>query len=292
MNALGVDIGGSAIKLALLVDDDDVALWTHTSDRYHRPDVAGVTNILASTFAAVSLRIDGPLVIGVCAPGLYDAASGTITRSVNLPGLIGLPLAHTILSALPPAVRPRASVTFVTSDARAAGHDFARAHNLRGRFLGLSLGTGVGATVLDDGVPLCVSGHSPGHLGQLDVTVPGIDPVPVGPDGGRGGLEAYIGAPALAARHGDVARWLQSLRGNEPELLALARAIRIAHAIYRPQRIALLGGIGARLGGVVYALEQHIRDGLSSLARPGWTLAVADDDFHAARGAAELARSV
>ncbi len=57
----------------------------------------------------------------------------------------------------------------------------------------ISLGSGVGMSVLDDGVPLAVDENSPGHLGQINVSLDSNPPI--GPDGGAGGLEAYIGAP-------------------------------------------------------------------------------------------------
>jgi hypothetical protein len=145
--------------------------------------------------------------------------------------------------------------------------------------------------VLDDGLPLHVSGTSPGHLGQIDVSIdlPG-EPTPIGPDGGRGGLEAYIGLPALRARYGEgFADRLQALTPDDPPLLALARAIRIAHAIYRPQHIALLGGVGLRLAPVLPDLKARVDDALTSVARSGWTLSSGDSDLHAARGAARLA---
>ena len=51
----------------------------------------------------------------------------------------------------------------------------------------------------------------------------------------------------------------------------------------------LAGGIGVRLGRVVAPLRANVERRLTSIARPGWTLATGDSDFHAARGAARLA---
>jgi len=60
-------------------------------------------------------------------------------------------------------------------------------------------GGGVGGWGVDGGGKfLHVSGESPGHFGQLDVSLDGE--APVGPDGGAGSLEAYIGTAALIAR--------------------------------------------------------------------------------------------
>src|SRR6185295_15399031 len=105
---------------------------------------------------------------------------------------------------------------------------------------------GVGMAVLDDGVSLMVHGESPGHLGQVDVSIEG-DPV-IGPDGGAGSLEGYIGAPALVKKYGpDMPANLARLGKNDSALKALARVIRICHAIYAPHHVGLTGGIGIRL---------------------------------------------
>jgi hypothetical protein len=72
----------------------------------------------------------------------------------------------------------------------------------------------VGAAVLDDGKLLRVEGDSPGHIGQIDVSIPGADCI--GPDGGAGGLEGYIGVPALQRSLGaDLSIALPKLRGEE-----------------------------------------------------------------------------
>jgi predicted NBD/HSP70 family sugar kinase len=98
-----------------------------------------------------------------------------------------------------------------------------------------------------------------------------------------------MGAAALIKKYGDVATALKTFRGFEPPLRALARAIRIAHAIYRPQHVVLAGGIGIRMAHLAEPLHALVSTHLSSIARPNWTLTCGDSDFHAARGAARLA---
>jgi hypothetical protein len=143
--------------------------------------------------------------------------------------------------------------------------------------------------VLDEGVPLAVSGASPGHFGQLDVTLPD-EPEVIGPDGGQGSLEGYLGVGALKKRYGveDLEGVLPKLKAEDAPMRALARALRIAHAIYRPQHLILLGGIGTRLGHVVPGLKEAVGRNLTSVARPGWTLGAGDSDHHAAQGAAKM----
>jgi hypothetical protein len=101
-----------------------------------------------------------------------------------------------------------------------------------------------------------------------------------------------MGLPALRARFGDSLDSLATtggLRADRAPLAALVKALRIAHAIYRPHRIALLGGIGLALRPLAASIHAAVADGLTTLAHPGWTLEIGDDDLHAARGAAALA---
>lgn len=287
--ALGIDIGGTSIKAALLIDGAEA--WSGTSERYRRPPVAELLSHLASLLGGVPLWEPSQygFAIGLCVPGVLDKAGKCIQRSVNMPGLVGVDLSGLIVRSLPAALAHAGVHIRIVSDVHAAAIDACETMSLSGRTLAISLGTGVGAAVLDHRTPLVVTGRSSGHFGQMDVSVAGIEPVPVGPDSGRGSLEAYIGLPALAARHGDAERWLRALRGSEPELAALARALRIAHAIYRPRHVLLLGGVGIRLAGVLEPLRAMTADALTSVADPDWSLRCGTSDLHAACGAARLA---
>ncbi|MFO0376719.1 MAG: hypothetical protein ACK51N_06690, partial [bacterium] len=107
---------------------------------------------------------------------------------------------------------------------------------------------------------------------------------------GLAAADADARALALRAWYGpDLQAILPRLTVDEPPVAALVRAIRICHAIYRPQHVALLGGIGLGLRHLGPSLHQSVSDRLTSLARPGWSLLFADDELHAARGAARLA---
>ena len=137
-------------------------------------------------------------------------------------------------------------------------------------------------------MPLKVDGESPGHIGQVDCSIDG-DPV-IGPDGGAGSLEGYIGTPALVARYGpDMAATLQKLGPNDSALKALARAIRICHGIYCPEHVALTGGLGNRMSHLLPVIRTLVETNLTSIAKKDWTLLSGNDDFHAAKGAAKFA---
>lgn len=294
MTAIGIDIGGSSVKVALL--DGERLVARGRSDPYARPDAEAVESAIRHAVADALRSADldnlDASAIGLCAPGLFDPASRAITLAVNMPGLVGVNVDQLVARALDrPATRP-APVT-VATDAHAAALDHWSQTRSPGRLLALSLGTGVGACVLDDGEPLTVTGRSCGHLGQMDVSME--EHAPIGPDGGRGSLEAYLGLPALKARcnaaaSGNVPELLAALTITDPPIRALIRALRIAHAIYRPDEIVLLGGVGVRLGALIPQIHAQVAQDLTRLARPNWRLEAGAHDWHAAAGAARLAR--
>lgn len=263
---------------------DGRVLWAAQSPFYAKPNTEDLRAAIRQTVAG---RLTDLHTVGLCVPGLYDSASRTISMAVNVPGLVGIPLDQFVPDTLGLIV---GGIARILNDARAAAHDIHSIRQPKGRLLVLALGTGVGSAVLDNGKPLIVAESSPGHLGQIDVSVPGHQVI--GPDGGAGGLEGYVGVAALRQRYGsDVSAALATFKGDEPPLLALVRAIRICHAIYRPHHICLCGGIGIRLRHLLPVLREKVEANLTSLARPGWTFTTGDDDFHAARGAAALAGS-
>lgn len=284
---IGIDIGGTSVKLAS-VDRAGNVLWTARSAAYQRPtteQLAGAIRHAAGKHVYDSDGVGtGSLAVGLCVPGILDERRAFVRQSVNVPGLVGVRLDELVASAFGAAPRVRA----VSTDTRAAAYDLYMSRSLEGRMFLLAIGTGVGAAVLDDGKLLSVDGDSPGHFGQLDVSIEG-HPV-VGPDGGAGSLEGYLSASALSRLYvGGATAWPERMRIEDPPMRALIRAIRIAHGLFRPHHVCLAGGIGIRLGRLVADLRSAVADQLTNIARPEWTLATGDSDFHAAQGAARLA---
>lgn len=300
MPNLGLDIGGTRIKAAVLEGERVVSTFVTT--RYRRPDrqtllravaeaVKGVTGRKGrepfSPVCYLPLEDDVPEKrsrplfsgVGVSVPGILSEDRRRVLISSNIPGLQEIELPELWVDLTPAGV--------VVTDQTAAAVDYAALHNIRGRLLSIAIGTGVGAAVLDCsdadplGIPLRVNGDSPGHLGQVDISL--SDDPPIGPDGGAGSVEAYLGAAAL----GEVDPATLSM--DDLPVRALVRLLRICHALYRPNHIALLGGIGLRLAHLAGPLRERVDDRLTNLARPGWELGFGTDDFHAARGVARLA---
>jgi predicted NBD/HSP70 family sugar kinase len=276
--SLGIDIGGTSVKLAMLRDGR--VEWTGQSAFYARPTTQQLVEALKD---AARGRIGATEVAGLCVPGRLDAAARVITLSVNVPGLMNVKLDDLIARAFGEAVKR----IEIINDAVAAAYDLYALRRMRGRLVSIALGTGVGMAVLDDGKPLFIEGASPGHIGQVDVSVSGDDVI--GPDGGAGSLEGYIGVPALVGRYGSVEKFLASAKATDGSLMALVRAIRICHAIYRPQQVALVGGVGTRMTRMIDVIKRAVDTNLTSVADKTWGLTTGEHDFHAAAGAARLA---
>jgi glucokinase len=283
MDGIGIDIGGTSVKLAAVGRGGQV-MWTARSPKYDRPDADGLAAaILEAAGGRINPGAIGGAAVGLCVPGLLNEEKTVVRQSVNVPGLNGVRLDELVaraLGAVPAAVS-------VATDAYATAFDLYQTLRPRGRLFLLAIGTGVGAAVLDEGRPLHVDGESPGHFGQMDVSIEG-HPV-IGPDGGAGSLEGYMSSAALAARYGLGNAWLTRMGPEDPPLRALARAIRIAHAMYRPHHVFLAGGIGIRLGPFVRDLHRLVAHRLTGISHADATLSLGDSDFHAARGAARLA---
>jgi len=278
MIALGIDVGGTSVKLACV--QDDRTLWQAQSPFFSRPDTAQLVSAIQTAAAG---RVGVVDVAGLCVPGLMDREKRMITLSVNVPGLMGLTLDEIIARALGKGIRRLELV----NDAVATATDVMLAKNLQGRICSIAIGTGVGMGVLDEGKPLFVEGASPGHIGQIDCSID--DHPPLGPDGGAGSLEGYIGVPALNQAYGSTENFLKTATVNDPPIRALVRAIRICHAIYRPNHIVMVGGIGIRMTRLLPEMRDAIALNLTSVAQKGWSLLTGDHDFHAAQGAATVA---
>lgn len=285
---LGIDVGGSSIKLALC-DSAGTSRHTAQSKAYQRPSPEALTAAARGAIGRLTgddqrQRIAG---VGLAVPGPVVAGQTTLPRCGNLPAVEGLDATQWVGELLAGPV-PVHLLTDQYATAVAEGN----AEPRPGRTLVLTLGTGVGGAVLDDGVPLTFTRGTPGHLGHIDIS--GGDPdAPWTDAAGRGALEAYLGAstlrtlglplhdPAACAAHPAMPGVID----------ALSRGLRILFALYRMDHIVLAGGVAPIFGPVLDQLEVRIRDGLTPVAPQAWTVRLGQVGlFAGAIGAAQLAR--
>jgi polyphosphate glucokinase len=151
--AVGVDVGGSSIKCALI----DLNSGAFVSERFSTPTPAqDSTDALLSSLVSVVSNIPGEHAVGLAFPSVIRG--GVVRTAANLnKAWIGQPLAELAGKRLR---RPVIAI----NDADAAGHAelrYGAARGVSGTVLLLTLGTGIGSALFIDGrlVPNTELGH-------------------------------------------------------------------------------------------------------------------------------------
>jgi len=281
MGSLGIDIGGSSVKVCLIDGDQ---LSTARSFGYTNPTREVLSQAINDALAQLDVGTDTP--VGLCLPGRQSKSDDSIECSINLPCLNGWSFAELLKDGI--GFVPESYS--VLSDVQAAGEDYIFTHDAQGRVAIIAIGTGVGLCVFDDAVPIGIGKASIGHLGMMDIGRLGQDDL-ISPDGSKNTLESYIGTRAIELRFPgvkpeDLPDSIATLTIDEQTIQALVRAIRVVHAIYVPDQIVLMGGVGIAFKPLQSKLQTTVNDGLTSLANPNWRLMFGDSPYHAARGAA------
>ncbi|MCA3444861.1 MAG: ROK family protein [Rhodobacter sp.] len=224
--AIGLDIGGGSTKVGLISHDGQLL----ASQRVVLAEGAEFPAILADYRAAISaLRARG-LPVGIAYPGHIDRARGLGLNS-NVPALDGHPLAAALAGVSGPAA--------ILNDADAAAVAEARHHpeGREGRMLMVTLGTGVGVSMIVAGRPLETAGGTLGDSGHVSVDPSARHRCR---QGCAGCLESVASAKALE-REGT----LMAAVGESPALAAEADAAGTVSASV-VCRAALAGDPGAQ----------------------------------------------
>jgi glucokinase len=263
--ALGVDIGGTNTKVALVSDSGDVAAIERFPTGLDQ--AALIANIRE---AANRCRGDFAILgVGVGVAGFINAAHDRLSYNPNLEWLVGYPLRQTIAEAL-----GMETTLEVDSNASCLGEYHFGSGRGSKRFLCLVSGTGLGVGMVIDGALVRFMGECVGDAGHVVVDPNG----PECPCGGRGCAEAMVSERTIVqnAQSGATLRdVMESARqGNPRSIAALAaagRAMGVAMAslsqIFFPDRIALAGGLAEADDLVLPAAEAEFRRTVNSEAR-------------------------
>ncbi len=198
-NVIGVDIGGSNLRVAL-ADKKGVLLgkWTTSTKSTSSPEMVvkqiqkGVSRLLKQ--AAVPR--ESLLAVAVGAPGITDRDAGIVFATSYLKGWRNVPLGRLLQSALHiPAV--------VENDVKlgAIGENWVGAARGVPNFVFLAIGTGIAAGIFVNGQLLHGPDWVAGEVGYM--IVPGT-PYSPGKRGAPGALESMIGGEGIRQH------WLRS----------------------------------------------------------------------------------
>lgn len=252
MTWLGLDIGGTNTKVALL-DDASSRILENDSVPTDRTDARAAVRRAAELAAMWVTRRPDIRGVGVTIPGHFDAETGCATIVPNIPGpWLDVPVRGTVASF---ARRP----TTLINDARAFGLAESRLGAAResANVIALVLGTGVGGALVLGGQLYNGRGGLAGEVGHMVLQSDG----PRCNCGNNGCLESLTRADVLAARAGTdtVADAVaQARRGDERALAAIEEAARwigigLANVatLLTPDAIVIGGGI-AQAGDVLF----------------------------------------
>jgi glucokinase len=202
-HVLGVDIGGSNLRIALAdMNGKVLGKWSASTKKTSSPDMVigqirkGVKNLLEH--ASVSRH--SLLAVAVGAPGITDGDAGVVVTTSNLKGWKDVPLRRLLESALriPAAVE---------NDVRMAaiGENWKGAAQGVGNFVFLAIGTGIAAGVFANGRLIHGTDWTAGEVGYMHV--PGV-PESAARRGAPGSLESVIGGQGIRKQ------WLRSCNGT------------------------------------------------------------------------------
>ena len=118
---LGIDIGGTSVKLAAM--NGEQTLWT-AKRGYRRPTIDDLIAAIREGIGDTPQSFAG---VGLCVPGLLDERKERVVLSVNVPALIELPLAELVSRSLG---RGTNSLS-VFNDSIASGYDVFAARKLQ-----------------------------------------------------------------------------------------------------------------------------------------------------------------
>ncbi|MFZ5808782.1 MAG: ROK family protein [Chloroflexota bacterium] len=256
--AIGIDIGGSFTKIALVDQSANLSRLEVIETASH----GGVEGYFSKVEEIVSTLLDEhPIGIGITLPGFLTDDGRRITYNPNTPALEGIDfVAHFSRFGLPVKTEQDLNAPAISEYYYGAGRGTRR-------FMATPIGTGVGVGMIVDGQVLRFTGYTTGDAGHIILEPDG----PACTGGCRGCAEALITVPAierdsLAALASGEAESLrkyfkqgripaqsviQAAREGDPSavkiMTRIARRVGLWLAslapIFLPERIALCGGI-------------------------------------------------
>jgi glucokinase len=200
MKIVGVDLGGTNIKAALVDENGEI-----TRQKTTKTLVNEGTEMICNRIIGLIKEIaqDEPVKVGIGSPGSIDRENGVIMYANNITALNGVELVRMIKEST-------GYDAYLENDAKAAALGerwFGSARNID-NFIVLTLGTGVGGGAYTEG-HLIVGGH--GYGGEIGHMI--VDPSgPVCSCGSKGCLETFSSVTGMR-------KWVKIFQERYPDSL-------------------------------------------------------------------------
>lgn len=192
---IGVDIGGSAVRLALAdLNGKILQRWNIPlqSDRTPSFIVGGIVSGVGELLRQSAISEKKILAIGAGAPGITDVRSGRVLSAPNLSKWQDVPLRDMLREKthIPATVENDVNLA-------ALGESFCGVAKNYRDFIFLAVGTGVGAGIVVNGQLHHGADWSAGEIGYMLLPELGSEPLAIK---GLGALESAIGGTAIEAQ--------------------------------------------------------------------------------------------
>lgn len=244
-----IDIGGTRTKIGIVAEDGRVlersALAT-TQGGAPEPLVRAIGAALAPVLRSAASRWSLERTVGVSVAGFLDADRSAMYGNANLPALCGFKLKAALEDRL-----DRGCLLEVDSNAAALAEFRYGAARDSKRFLGITVGTGVGGGVIIDGELLRYNGECAGDLGHVIVSADGRRCT----CGANGCLEAMVCSSALMERAGGqhIRAIMASAQSGDDRALRAIRetghwlgiGLASLSPLFAPDTIVVGGGVAA-----------------------------------------------
>ena len=197
---LGIDLGGTSVKLAILSKEGDVLQkWSIPTDNSDGgvKIVPGIIESIKHHLDLYRLTSEDFLGIGMGSPGAVNRSEGTVTGAFNLNWRDVQPVRETMEqeTGIPFIIDNDANVAALGEKWRGAGED-------NQDVVFITLGTGVGGGIIAEGQLIHGTAGSGGEIGHMTVDPDGFDCT----CGKRGWLETVASATGvvkLARKHAE-----------------------------------------------------------------------------------------
>ncbi|HLP90270.1 MAG TPA: ROK family protein [Nostocaceae cyanobacterium] len=285
---LGIDLGGTAIKLGLFTQDG-TCLQSLTVPTPQPATPEAVVSAMVDAIAQIDPE-NQALAIGVGTPGPVDASGRIAKVAINLAGWEDVTLADwlEVKTGKP---------TILANDANCAGlgEAWLGAGRCFQNLILLTLGTGVGGAIILNGELFAGSQGAGGELGLITLNPEG----PMCNSGNQGSLEQYASNIAIRRRTGkEPAELGQLAQAGDRDALGFWQeygrdlGIGLTSLIYvlTPQAIIIGGGISASFNFFFPAMKAEIEKRVLPICRLGLQILPAELGNSAGMvGAAKLA---
>lgn len=228
---LGIDIGGTGIKAALMDSSGTAVRHRETPTRYAEDPTGVLDRVLGLGRELLAAAPSGQrvLAVGVGCPGRIDQEQGTVLFSGNLPVLTGLDLGRKLSEGLSLPVWVDNDVNVV-----ALAEGWLGAARRASNYVCITLGTGVGGALVLGGRLWRGAYWGAGEVGHM-IFQPGGHACTCG---GRGCTEQYVSAKALTRRSNSALSNLTRRHNPGPGSRLLFHGIREVIAAAQWQRPA------------------------------------------------------